>query len=730
MVASLLAALLITSPQQQGDTTTFSNAATAELYARARVRHVRQDSLVRDYRALVHTRMDVTAGRSRFARQTALVAHETVAQITWRSPNDLKVQVRGARSAMPVFGMMAGISPELDEELEREGGEFRQEVWFDRPWFIPRSLGDSVRLMGVPDRAALHPLARTATEHYRFSITDSVRMSVPGREVRAVKMRVEPKELAPSLVAGDMWIDQETGDVVRLTVVFVGEYLWEEPSGNTPQDSADAREDNEWATRFLTVEADIEYSLVARQYWLPYRQLLAITARVPWFVNATIPARAVSTFSEYQVNTSPSVEFVVPLEEDSTGERTRTRERGRMDEERPSTRDERYRSGYYQAGRWSNGRWEVDVPPADSLVAYQWAEEFRVSLDADEQKRIQQSIAELADISEGLPPEWVGKRTFQMAWERFSDIVRFNRAQGFSLGAGFQFRPGPRFTTVLLTGRFAFGDLKPNLSAVWRRDGPGGRWDLSGYWDVHEVEPWTHGLGVGNSINAFFAGHDDAEYYRVLGGGVSYAWYTGPLRNFELGAYYEYQESMPTEVRAPIPNIFGDGEFPPNRPIVEGEYLRGSLTRSDELGLVELREGAEVLGNKDNVVARFWGSATVPFSLLRRTGAFVVRAGVLVGDSLAQMDFRLGGPQTVRGYTYGTRADRQFWSAQLDFALRRSAIWTPVLFADIGDTFSSDPLVGGGIGLSLLNGMMRLNLSKGFRPTSNVRFDLVFRAAR
>ena len=84
----------------------------------------------------------------------------------------------------------------------------------------------------------------------------------------------------------------------------------------------------------------------------------------------------------------------------------------------------------------------------------------------------------------------------------------------------------------------------------------------------------------------------------------------------------------------------------------------------------------------------------------------------------------------MRGYTYGTRVDRQFWSAQLDFALRRSAIWTPVLFADIGDTFSSDPLIGGGIGLSLLNGMVRLNLSQGFRPTTNVRFDLVFRAAR
>ena len=734
MVASFLAALLSFPQAQQGDTATFSDGTTAELYALARVRHIRQDSVVRDYQATVHTRMDVTAGRSRFARQTALVAHETVARVAWRSPNDLKVRIQGARSAAPILGMMVGISPELDEELDEDvRGELRQEVWFDRPWFIPRSLGDSIRLMGVPDRAALHPLAAGATSHYRFAITDSVALSVPGREVRAVKMRVEPKELGASLVAGDLWIDRETGDVVRLTVVFVGAYLWEEPNGTTPEDSADARKENEWANRFLSVEADIEYALVQRRFWLPYRQLLAMTAVIPWFVNATVPARAVSTFSNYQVNTSPSLTFVLPLEDDSTQRRSRRRIAAKVRDrysEDESTHEERYRNGYYHAGLWSDGRWEVDVPPADSLTSYEWDGEFKVALDADEQRRIHESIAELASISEDLPPQWVGKQRFQMAWERFSDIVRFNRVQGFSLGAGFQFRPGPAFTTVLLTGRFGIGDLKPTASVVWRRDGPGGRLDLSAYWDVREVEPWTHGVGIGNSLNAFFTGHDDAEYYRSLGGGLSYQWNTGFLRDVEFGAFVESHESMQTEVSAPVPSLFGDGTFPANRPVVEDVYVRGTLIRAAQVGFAELQAGAEVTGNRDRVTARFWGWATVPFRVIRRTGMFTFRAGVVAGDSLLQMDYRLGGPQTVRGYTYGTRADRQFWSAQLDFALRKSSIWTPVVFADIGDTFSSDPLVGGGVGLSLLNGMIRFDLSKGFRPAQNVRFDLVFRASR
>jgi len=733
MVASLLALLL--APQlQQGETATFSDGATAELYARARVRHVRQDSLVRDYQAIVRTRMDVTAGRSRFGRQTALVAHETVARLTWRSPNDLRVRVLGARSAAPVLRMMGGLNPELDEEVDDDvREEFRQEVWFDRPWFIPRSLGDSIRLMGVPDRAALHPLAAGATDHYRFAITDSVSLSVPGREVRAVKMRVEPKELGASLVAGDMWIDRDTGDVVRLMIVFVGTYLWEEPDGTLPEDSAAALRENEWANRLLSVEADIEYALVRRRYWLPHRQLLAITAEIPWFVNAAIPARAVSTFSDYHVNASPDLSFVLALEEDTTRRRSRTRVGAKVGDrysEDESTAEERYRNGYYRAGLWSEGRWEVDVPPADSLTSYHWDAEFKVVLDADEQKRISESVAELASISEDLPRQWIGRRQFQMAWERFSDIVRFNRVQGVSLGAGLQFRPGWAFTTILLTGRFGLGDAKPTASAVLRRDGPGGRWDLLAYWDVREVEPWTGGLGVGNSINAFFTGHDDAEYYRSLGGGMSYQWNTGFLRDFEFGAFVESHESTPTEVSAPIPNLFGDGTFPTNRPVAEDVFLRGTLSRFTRIGFAELRGAAEVLGNPDTAVVRFWGSATIPFRVIRRTGTLTLRAGAMAGDSLAQMDFRVGGPQTVRGYLYGTRVARQFWSAQLDFALRRSAIWAPVVYADIGDTFSADPLIGGGVGLSLLNGMIRFSLSKGFHPANDVRFDLVFRAPR
>ncbi len=733
MVTALLAGLLASVAPQQGEPPTFSDAETAELYARARVRHVRQDSLVRDYRAEVETRIDFTAGKSRFARQTALMASETRARITWRVPNDLKIEVLGTRAAAPVLRMVAGMGVSAEDISEAER-DFGQEIPFDRPWFIPRSMGDSVHLMGLPEHAALHPLATDATDHYRFSITDSVRITVPGREVRAVKMRVEPKHLGPSLVAGDMWIDWDTGDVVRLMVVFVGEFMWEQVDGNTPEDSAEAREGNKWARRFLSVEADIEYALIENRFWLPHRQLLVLTVRIPWFFNSTMPVRFASSFRNYEVNTQPQLQFAVPIDEDDDPDRARTKRRLRISAGRAATeqgtREARIRDGYFRTNNWANGRWEIEVPPVDTLLSSPWDEEFKLEFDRREQLRFREALVDLAELSEGLPSQWVGRLQHGVAWERFSDIVRFNRVQGMSLGMGYQVRFGLDFTTLHATARFGLGDLRPTASVVWRRDGPAGRLDIALHRAVYEVEPWTGGQSAGNSMNATFTGHDYADYHLALGGSITYLWNTGPLRDVEVTAGAERHRSMSTRVDAPVPKLFGAGQFQPNPPVSGGIFYRAGLLRPFRLGAASMLGGADLLGNDSLRSARVWGRASIPLRFFRRTGTLTLRAGTSSGDPLPQLAFRLGGTHTVRGFDYGTRVGRDFWSAQVDMAMTRSSVFSPVVFFDIGDTFSNDPMMGAGAGISLINGLLRFNLSKGMRPETAVRFDLRFSASR
>ena len=119
------------------------------------------------------------------------------------------------------------------------------------------------------------------------------------------------------------------------------------------------------------------------------------------------------------------------------------------------------------------------------------------------------------------------------------------------------------------------------------------------------------------------------------------------------------------------------------------------------------------------------------FDLAGRGAAVTLRGGRSVGDRIPQIQFRAGGPESVRGYDYGSRSGNGMWSAQLDLALTRTSIVAPVIFADAGNTSTTGrPLTSVGGGVSILGGLIRFNVAKGLSPRSDVRFDLLFRTAR
>ena len=75
----------------------------------------------------------------------------------WSAPNDLRVEILGRRAAA-------------------RSRDIRLTSSFDRPWFVPRALGDSIRVFGneIPPQAAVHPLARDGAEWYSYRLSDSV----------------------------------------------------------------------------------------------------------------------------------------------------------------------------------------------------------------------------------------------------------------------------------------------------------------------------------------------------------------------------------------------------------------------------------------------------------------------------------------------------------------------------------------------------------------------------
>jgi hemolysin activation/secretion protein len=144
----------------------------------------------------------------------------------------------------------------------------------------------------------------------------------------------------------------------------------------------------------------------------------------------------------------------------------------------------------------------------------------------------------------------------------------------------------------------------------------------------------------------------------------------------------------------------------------------------------------DMLGGAGQTTARLYGDARGSFG--RRRGITVkVKAGAGTEPALPQTLFRLGGLHTVRGFEYGAVRSPTFWAAQLDLAPVGGRV-RPVLFIDagqggrIGDLFSSTALVGGGLGVSLFKGLVRLDFSRPISPDvgGKVRFDLVFQGMR
>ncbi|HLG05126.1 MAG TPA: hypothetical protein VI383_03170, partial [Gemmatimonadales bacterium] len=208
----LTLALLGATLQQPQDTSTYPDPATRDLVARAMARHRAQDSSVRDYRAGLRYRLNFGFGRRRWGNAPPIAAEEQEARLAWQLPNDLRVEIIGQRSRTREFGGDGG-------------GEAQIFSSFTAPWFVPRGLSDSVRVFGseFPERAALHPLAGDGPEWYRYRAGDTVSLTTgDGRRLRLTEVRVTPKRAGPALIAGKLWLDLATAEVVRLAFRYVG----------------------------------------------------------------------------------------------------------------------------------------------------------------------------------------------------------------------------------------------------------------------------------------------------------------------------------------------------------------------------------------------------------------------------------------------------------------------------------------------------------------------------
>jgi hypothetical protein len=726
MVASLLALLLLAPASASPDTNSpFANTITRELIMRAMARHRAQTDAVTDYRARIRYRLSATIGRRRWAQLPVTAVEEQEALVQWGLPNDLRIDVVGRR-------------------FRTRDPKWDLSSVFYRPWFVPRGVGDSVRIFSdnFPATGALHPLAGSGPEWYRYALQDSLTVATPrGDRIRIFVVDVVPRRTGPALIAGRLWIEAGSAEVVRLTFRYVGTQLFVRPSRGH-RSAASARRLNKIANRIVSIDADLEYALQEGKFWMPYRQAIAGRVQLPMFGDLVVPFQAVTTFSDYELNTGRPVAFTLPLPDttlpwDSVKVLRRMRRDSiRAERQRRNVAATRHRSWNY-ADVWSGGRYEIHRPPNDSLARYAaWDDSLTLGLANEDMVRFREVDADLARMRDTLPTQLTGGGNHGLAYERLADAFRYDRVQGYSLGLGYHVRiPRMEFSDLIGTVRYGFSDDRVTARLSFIRDAPGGQLRVSGYHDVVNVDPIALGPSFGNTFNAIFVAHDDADYALASGGSVTFETSLGVGYELSATGRVERQRSVRRETSSGVNDFLGgDGIFPENRPITEGTFAGGTV-RLLYGGRTRWTLTADLLGGAGTATLRGWGE--VRRDVGGGAGATIrARAGIATTPVLPQMAFRLGGVNTVRGFEYGSLTGQAFWSAQLDVTPIASRL-RPVVFIDAGQAgsasglFDTKALVGAGVGLSLLRGALRFDLSRRLSPdVARLRFDVVFGAVR
>jgi hypothetical protein len=693
-------------------------------------RRRQSDSAVADYQATIRYRLSVGIGRRLWSEVPATAVEEQVARIQWQRPNDLRIDVIGRRFR----------TRSRDLQLSS--------VW-DRPWFAPRGVDDSVRIFSreFPATGALHPLAAAGPQWYRYARTGELTVTpARGGALHLIRVQVTPRRTGPALIVGQMWLDSASAEIVRLTFRYVGTALWvrPDPGGGGPG-AARARRLNALGNRVVSINADLEYGLQEGRYWMPYRQVLAGRVRIPVLSNLVIPFQATTTFDDYVINGGRPITWALPLPSELGLSRASLRQlrRARRDSIQAARRGQlegaadSLRSWDY-AGRWQGGRFELHRPPDAALQRYdQWPDSLSFQDDPADVRRVREVETELARLSESLPDSVTGIPDRGFGYERLSDAFRYDRVQGLSLGLGYRTRlPGVRFASIYGTARYGFSDDRITGRVAMVRDAPGGRLTVAGYRDIVDVDPVSSGRTLGNTLDALFVAHDDSDYLLAEGGSAGFE--TSVATGLELtsSVRVERQSGAVRRARSAVNDFLGgDGRFPANS-LVDAGTVAGASLRLSRLGPVRWNLTADVLGGGDGTTGRVFGDLRVDLGD-RRGGTLRLKAGIATRPTLAQSRFRLGGQATVRGFDYGTLQGQSFWAAQLDVTPIRGRL-RPVAFVDAGqaaepgDLFGSRALAGAGVGVSVFGGALRLDLSRRLAPDSGgkLRFDIVVQAVR
>lgn len=730
--------------------TAFTSPAARTLLLRARSARLSQDSALMSYDATAHLRISAGMGFAKIGRDRLIFRHENVTDVRWHRDVGAWIDVKGARTAIPVI-------PEKDAEREARQDINEDSEIFAVPYYPGQEQlisfnGSGVVQSQVDEREIVHPLAEGSEAYYTFAAGDSVVFRLPdGRTVSLRELKVRPREPKWNVTVGSLWFDAGSGQLVRAAYrLAVPLDVWTQVKEEEP----DADDDIPFWVKPLISPMRMQVSAIAMEYglyqgrfWLPRLRSAEGDARVSFM---RVPFKFEQSFRYASVNALDSLpeitvpELATPPESLSVEDRDKWRDSVRVVRRaaRRAAADSvkqglkagecddiaAIRTRTRRGDQGSGLKIAVRVPCDDDALAnspdlpgsiFDDGEEIFGSAERDE--LVKQALAMGAQ-----PPFAFGSVPPTLSWGL--EHTRFNRVEGLSTGLLLEQKLGAGYTASLLA-RIGHADLEPNADLTLARSNLSATIRGRAYNRLVSANDWGNPLSFGSSVSALLFGRDEGFYYRASGAELEWTRERGSRLSWRLFA--ERQRTAAQEVgRALGP------AFVPNIAARTGQYAGVATRMLHTRGLdpngfrvfTDLRMESAISDSAGAVSGRGAMDLTVSDAVGGIAAALTLAGGSSLGPVPPQRRWYLGGAHTVRGQRADTaQAGSAFWLGRLELGTAVQGL-RPVVFGDLGwvgeRTLWRDgvrPMSGVGIGLSALDGLIRLDLARGLYPQKATR---------
>lgn len=716
----------------------YADARTADLVRNTRAARERNERLVTSYTATVSQRIGV--GVRALSRDRMLYRQELAAKISWKRDGKSTIELTGAREGIPVAYRNDQIPDDLNDVRS----------------LVVNPAEDYLRVTNADNEGFIYPLRDGGERDYKFAAGDSTVIAMPGgKRVRLVELRVIPRRSDWKLIGGSLWFDADSYGMVR--ALFKPARPFEL---RRDLDAEDKKDVPEWVNASGEVKfVTMEYGLYENRWWmLRYTAIDAAGSMGSWL---GMPIKIERVYADYEVEggtpPDPNSKFRpagtiarqyvdsagVPL--DSAARKARSDsiskaidqcvEHATSDDSmktRGGRREVRIRVGRCTRRQHDDSVLTVIVPAdtASLLTSPTLGPPILAMGDLI-------SESEIRSLAQGIPglpkAPWATSLQLPKGVGTLLQHARYNRVEALSLGTGGRVDFG-RFR---LDGaaRIGVADWWPNVEVSAATRPRNAQLQLGAYRRLTAANPDTHPFGLMNSFFGLVAHRDDGQYYRTQGAefiaqNTNSGWWT-------LRLYAERQTAARVETTFSIPHLFGsDGVFQPNITADRATQAGGSLTvRGARTFSKTFTLSSDVSVDGAGGDYQFGRGAATVRGLITPDGPIAVAlsasAGTSTGTLPIQSRFYLGGPATLRGYDGGSISGQAFWAGRAEvansFPGARIALFSDVGWAGPRPAFSrGKALIGGGVGASFLDGLIRTDLSHAFNGARGWRFDIYF----